>query len=99
MSSKLQQLGNKTVTIKAKTKKRFSMVADASLLNLMKTVGRKLQGPAQMRDEDPKTLDGIYLLPTNNILEVYVDPDGKTRGYLFNNLDVWMSYSQTEDAS
>jgi hypothetical protein len=90
---------NKTITVKAKTKKRFSVIVDASLLSLMTAVGRKIDAPRRVPNEDGLALDGVYLLPTNNVLEAFVDAEGKPRGYLFNNLDVWISYGQTEDAS
>lgn len=90
---------NKTITVKAKTKKRFSVIDDASVLSLMTTVGRKIDAPGRIRAEDGLVLDGVYLLPTNNVLETFVDAEGKPRGYLFNNLDVWISHGQTEDAS
>lgn len=91
--------GSKTITVKAKTKKRYSLVDDPSLLNLMTNVGRKTNLAAQVRDAAGMTLEGVYVLPTNNILELFVDSQGKQRGYLFNNLDVWISFNQNEEAS
>jgi hypothetical protein len=65
----------------------------------MTSVGRKIDAPGQIREEKGLSRDGVYLLPTNNVLEAFVDAEGKPRGYLFNNLDVWISFGQTEDAS
>ena len=87
---------HKTITIKAKTKKRYSLIDDASLLTLMVTVGRKTELTPQMREAADMSLEGIYLLPTNNILELFVDQSGKQRGYLFNNIDVWLSFNQSD---
>ncbi len=81
-----------TVTIKAKSKKRVSVVTDEALLNLMKVVGKALQGPPKSNPEKGEGLIGIFVLPTNNVVEIYRTPGGQEKGLVFANLDVWMNY-------
>ena len=81
-----------TVTVKAKSKKRLSLVVDESLLNLMKVVGKPLQFPAQAPAAPDETLVGIFMLPTNNVVEIYRTRDGQEKGHVFANLDVWMNF-------
>lgn len=82
-----------TTTIKALNKKRFTLVHDVALLNLMKTVGRETKFTAKVTQEAAVNLDGVFLLPTNNIVEIYQENGQAVRGYLFNNLDVWLTYT------
>ncbi len=81
-----------TVTIKAKSKKRVSVVLDEALLNLMKVVGKEIQGSPQSKAEKGEILVGIFVLPTNNVVEIYRTSGGPEKGHVFANLDVWMNY-------
>lgn len=80
------------VTIKAKSKRRISLVVDESLIELMKVVGKTLNGPPQAIPEPEETLVGIFALPTNNVVEIYRTRHGQEKGYVFANLDVWMNF-------
>ena len=82
-----------TVTIKAKSKKRVSVVDDAELLNLMKVVGKALKSTAQIGPASGEQLIGIYVLPSNNVVEIYRDADGWEKGHVFASLDVWMNFN------
>jgi hypothetical protein len=82
-----------TVTIKAKSKKRLSLVVDPSLLNLMKVVGKALVSLPRTKAAKGETLVGIFVLPTNNVVEIFQDADGEEKGHVFASLDVWMNYA------
>lgn len=63
----------------------------------MKVVGKKLTGSSRGVDESKgQILYGIFLLPTNNVIEIYRDPSGEERAILFNNVDVWMSFELSD---
>lgn len=86
-----------SATVKARTKKRFSLVIDENMINLMKTVGKKIPGAS--RGVDPskgQVLFGVFLLPTNNVIEIYREPSGEERAILFNNIDVWLSFELSD---
>lgn len=82
----------RTVTWRAKAKKRFALVTDPAVLSLMKVVGKALTGDARFADGGHGTLVGVFALPTNNVIEIYADDGGCEKGFLFTSLDVWMSW-------
>jgi hypothetical protein len=81
-----------TITHRCRAKRRFTVVDDQDLVSLMRSVGRPLQGASRMETVTGAPAEGIYALPTNNVLEIYSANDGRITGYLFNNLDVWMTF-------
>lgn len=87
-----------TVTIKAKSKKRLSLVVDEALLSLMKVVGKALKSGSHMKPVAGESLIGIYVLPTNNVVEIFQTADGHEKGHVFANLDVWMNYGEGDAA-
>ncbi len=83
--------------VKARGKKRYSLVSDESLINLMKVVGKKIEGKS--RGVDPakgQQLFGIFILPTNNVIEIFKDARGTELAILYNNIDVWMSFELSD---
>ncbi len=81
-----------TLTHQVRSKKRFAPIADRALLDLMKASGQRLVAAPRLAAEGGGALVGIYALPTNNVVEIYIAPDGSEVGYLFCNLDVWMTF-------
>lgn len=86
-----------TVTFKVRSKKRLTLVDDPTLLNLMKVVGKAIQQPGQITPEPGETLIGVFLLPTNNVVEILVTATGQEKGHVFANLDVWMNHKTGAD--
>jgi len=83
--------------VKAQSKKRYSIVADENLINLMKVVGKKIEGKSRGVDASKgQHLFGIFVLPTNNVIEVFRDSTGREHAILFNNIDVWMSFELSD---
>ncbi len=83
--------------VKARGKKRYTLVADEKLIDLMKVVGKKIDGKS--RGVDPskgQQLFGIFILPTNNVIEIFKDSSGSEQALLFNNIDVWMSFELSD---
>ena len=85
------------VLVKARGKKRYSLVADENLINLMKVVGKKIEGKSRGIDvAKGQQLFGIFVLPTNNVIEIFKDSTGSEQALLFNNIDVWMSFELSD---
>ncbi len=83
--------------VKARSKKRYSLVDDENLINLMKVVGRKIEGNSRGVDAAKgQRLFGIFILPTNNVIEIFKDSSGNEQALLFNNIDVWMSFELSD---
>jgi len=87
-----------TVTHRARGKKRYSVLVDRELMAMMCSVGQAIE-EGDGREKSARRpagatgrLVGIWVLPTNNVLELYRGLDGSEIGYLFTSLDVWMSF-------
>jgi hypothetical protein len=76
---------------RSRLKTRVTAVNDRTLAALMKAAAKRIDGPPRAFPGSTR-LEGVFLLQTNNVLEVYKTPEGKLSGYLFNNLDVWLTY-------
>ena len=86
-----------TATVKARNKKRYSLVSDENLINLMKVVGKAIEGTGRGIDRScGQTLVGIFVLPTNNVIEIFKEASGTEKALLFNNVDVWMSFELSD---
>lgn len=85
------------MTFKARSKKRYSLVTDENFISLMKAVGKPIVGPSRSVDKARgETLLGVYLLPTNNVIEIIKDAENKEKAVLFNNIDVWVSFELSD---
>lgn len=63
----------------------------------MKVVGKKVEGKSRGVDTAKgQQLFGIFVLPTNNIIEIFKDASGSEQALLFNNIDVWMSFELSD---
>lgn len=84
-------------TVKTPRKKRFSLVNDENFITLMKAVGRRFSDEGRSVDKSKgETLLGVYVLPTNNVIEIIKDADNNEFAVLFNNIDVWMSFELSD---
>jgi hypothetical protein len=82
-----------TVTYQVRSKKRYTPLNDRALLELVKTAGIPLAGTPRLAALAGGKLVGIYVLPSNNVVEIYAAADGSgDTGYLFPSLDVWMTF-------
>jgi hypothetical protein len=72
------------------------MVGERTVLALVKGPHKLLDGPPKARD-DASEVEGIYFLSTNRVLEVYKAKDGTLSGFLFCNLDTWLSFDPEPD--
>jgi hypothetical protein len=84
-------------TIKARRKKRYSLVTDENFITLMKAVGKRIESPGRSVNESRgEKLLGVYILPTNNVIEIFTDADANEKAVLFNNIDVWISFEPSD---
>lgn len=83
---------HKTVTVRCKSKKRITLTFDGSLLELMQAVGTRLKAEPRMRESEPGILVGIFAIQGSNVVEIFQRDGGQLVGYVFVNLDVWISH-------
>lgn len=86
-----------TVTFRARGKKRMTVIEDQTLLDMMRKVGRRLTVNVVARSGGAGELQGAFMLPNNNVVEIFKVASGTEKGYVFANLDVWMSYGEAVD--
>ena len=86
-----------TVTFRARGKKRMTVVEDQTLLDMMRKVGRPLTINVVAHSGGAGELLGAFMLPNNNVVEILKVSDGTEKGYVFANLDVWMTFDAAVD--
>lgn len=89
-----------TVTHRCRSKKRFSIVKDTTMMTFMTKLGRRLEREPRLLGQQSASGAkpyGVFLLPNSNVIEIYHEANGAAVGYLFPNLDVWTSYSNLQE--
>lgn len=83
-----------TVTFKCRYKARCVCIEDSSIIEAMVSSGRRFAGEARAQAGfKDAAFAGIFLLPTNNVMELYKAKGSHPVAIVFSGLDVWLSFA------